>query len=222
AQKFDLHPGDRVRLVPSTPFGGFVPGPHFEIPVEVVGIGASPGMFQPLSGGYVPGVNLTPAFYRANPRIVDPKEGSAAVRLEPGVSIVTFRAHLAELNRSTHGGLGIEFSQPQQTAGVQQATRTQAISLWALAILLAIAGLAIFSQALARQAFLESVEYPRLRAIGVSPRQLWAVGTIRACVIGIVGATVATGVGLALSPLFPVGIARIAEPHPGFALDVPV
>src|SRR5207302_3464300 len=25
AQKFDLHPGDRVRLVPATPFGGFVP-----------------------------------------------------------------------------------------------------------------------------------------------------------------------------------------------------
>jgi ABC-type lipoprotein release transport system permease subunit len=37
--------------------------------------------------------------------------------------------------------------------------------------------------------------------------------------IGIGSAVVAVAVGLALSPLLPVGVAGIAEPHPGFAVD---
>jgi ABC-type lipoprotein release transport system permease subunit len=88
-----------------------------------------------------------------------------------------------------------------------------------LAVLVAVAGLAIFGQALARQTFLESIEYPTLRSIGMSPQQLLVVGMIRAGVIGVIGGLVAAVVGFLLSPLTPTGTARIAEPHPGFALD---
>src|SRR2546423_14875299 len=45
---------------------------------------------------------------------------------------------------------------------------------------------------------------------------------IRAASIGLVAAVVAVVVGFALSPLTPTGIARIAEPNPGFAFDAAV
>jgi ABC-type lipoprotein release transport system permease subunit len=67
--------------------------------------------------------------------------------------------------------------------------------------------------------FLESIEYPTLRSIGISPSQLFALGMIRAGVVGLVSAAIAVVVGMALSPLSPWGVARIAEPNPGFAVD---
>jgi hypothetical protein len=82
-----------------------------------------------------------------------------------------------------------------------------------------VAGLAIFGQALARQTFLESIEYPTLRSLGMSPDQLFVVGMIRAGVIGVTGGIVAAGLACLASPLLPTGTARIAEPHPGFAFD---
>src|SRR5206468_9387094 len=42
---------------------------------------------------------------------------------------------------------------------------------------------------------------------------------IRAACIGLLGAVVAVVVGFALSPLTPTGVARLAEPNPGFAFD---
>src|SRR5205807_6219304 len=45
---------------------------------------------------------------------------------------------------------------------------------------------------------------------------------IRTAAIGVVGAAVAAGVAVLLSPLTPTGLARIAEPHPGFAVDAAV
>jgi hypothetical protein len=53
----------------------------------------------------------------------------------------------------------------------------------------------------------------------MSPRQLLAVGVVRVAGIGLVGAAVAAGVGILLSPLTPTGLARVAEPHPGLAVD---
>ena len=65
--------------------------------------------------------------------------------------------------------VGITFTQASQTGGVQEATRAEAVALWILAALVAVAGLAIFAQALARQTFLESIEYPTLRSLGMTP-----------------------------------------------------
>ena len=42
---------------------------------------------------------------------------------------------------------------------------------------------------------------------------------MRAVVIGCFGAVIATAVAIAVSPLFPVGLAGIAEPAPGVRLD---
>ena len=56
----------------------------------------------------------------------------------------------------------------------------------------------------------------------MSRAQLLAACLGRAAVIGAAGGAVAAAVGVALSPLLPVGLARVAEPHPGIDADGPV
>jgi hypothetical protein len=58
-----------------------------------------------------------------------------------------------------------------------------------------------------------------LRSLGMSPAQLTVAGLVRAALIGGTGGLIAVAVALAASPAFPVGLAGIAEPRPGFAAD---
>lgn len=51
------------------------------------------------------------------------------------------------------------------------------------------------------------------------PGQLTATGLARAALIGAVGAALAVATAVAVSPVFPVGLAGIAEPHPGVDAD---
>ena len=51
------------------------------------------------------------------------------------------------------------------------------------------------------------------------PRQLTAAGLARAALIGGVGAVLTVVLAVAASPVFPVGLAGIAEPHPGIDAD---
>src|SRR5205823_4370878 len=90
-------------------------------------------------------------------------------------------------------------------------------ALWVMAALIGLTALAILGQALARQTYLDSDELPTLRAIGMSRRQLFGLGISRAAVIGFMAAAASIPIAILLSPLTPVGLARIAEPGPGRA-----
>jgi ABC-type lipoprotein release transport system permease subunit len=225
ANDLGLHVGETVQLR----YGGiFYQGssdPNFAepdpVPLHVVGIGAYPNMFQPLAGGYVPGVVFSPGFATAHPDYMPKHDYSLGVVLKPGVGAESFRQRLLQMQplMPEHTRAGVSFTTAGQTVGVQQTTRAQSVALWILALLVAVSGLAVFGQALARQTFLESMEYPTLRSLGVTPNQLLAVGMIRAAAIGIVGAVIAGVVGYLLSPLTPTGVARLAEPNPGLAFD---
>src|SRR6185437_13184132 len=83
-------------------------------------------------------------------------------------------------------------------------------------------GLLIVGQLLARLTFLEATGYGTLRALGMSRAQLMTAGLGRAAAIGAAGGLIAAVLGVALSPLLPVGLAAVAEPHPGIDADVPV
>lgn len=61
--------------------------------------------------------------------------------------------------------------------------------------------------------------FPALRALGFSRAQLLALGMVRAAIIGMASACVVVPVAVLLSPLTPVGLAKIAEPDPGFAVN---
>jgi ABC-type lipoprotein release transport system permease subunit len=98
---------------------------------------------------------------------------------------------------------------------VEGSIRPQVIGWYVLAGLAALAALAVIAQAMARQAATERADHPALSALGVRPRQLTAAALARALLIGVVGAAGAVLLAVLVSPLTPVGEARIAVPSPG-------
>ena len=102
---------------------------------------------------------------------------------------------------------------------VQASIHPQAVGWWVLAALVALAGIAVVGQAIGRQSLVESGDYGTLRAIGLAPRQLIAVITVRNLAVALVGVLGAIALAVALSPLTPLGEARVVEPSTGFAFD---
>ena len=103
--------------------------------------------------------------------------------------------------------------------GLRRAIRLEAGALLAFAALAAMAAVLLVGQTLGRQLTLESVEYPTLRALGMTRGQLVGVALVRAALIGVSGAALAVAVAVGLSPLTPIGLARRAELHPSVAVD---
>jgi ABC-type lipoprotein release transport system permease subunit len=78
-------------------------------------------------------------------------------------------------------------------------------------------GLAVIGQAMARQGVVESGDYPTLAALGADRRQLVTLGMARSLAVALAGAV---ALATALSPLAPVGEARLAETSTGMAFDL--
>ncbi len=180
--------------------------------LRVVGIEAADGEF-PGTGPPDHNVYTTRAFARTvNPKTV--VLAAYLVRLRHGpADLPRLQAHARAL------GVATILDLDAQTAAVTSSIHPQAVGWWILGGLAALAGIIVVVQALARQAVIESEPYATLSALGVSRRQLAALTMTTTLLIAATG--VAGGVALAvvLSPLTPVGEARIAEPSPGFAFD---
>jgi hypothetical protein len=93
------------------------------------------------------------------------------------------------------------------------------VALWVLAGLGAATFLLVAGQTLDRSAFLEAAEHATLQAIGMSRAQLLGVAVTRIGLVAAIATAVALAVAIALSPLFPLGLARVAEPDPGVTFD---
>ncbi len=100
-------------------------------------------------------------------------------------------------------------------AAVQRDIRPQAVGWWVLAGLAALAGLAVIGQAIARQSATEGADHRALSAVGLGFRELVLVAMARAVIIGAAGAAGAVAVATLLSPLTPVGEARLAAAGAG-------
>ena len=100
-------------------------------------------------------------------------------------------------------------------AAIQRAITPQAVGWWVLAGLIALAGLAVLGQAAARQFSTDVDDHDALSALGLRGRQFVLLGLARAFVIGVAGAAGAVALAAALSPLTPVGEARLATADPG-------
>src|SRR5207247_11081639 len=127
-------------------------------------------------------------------------------------------ADFARFQASGLGGAGVE-DLDRPAAAITSSIHPQAVGWWVLAALAALAAVAVVGQALARQASAESTDHPALVAVGLSPRQLTAVSMLRTLAVAVAGAAGAMAVAALLSPLAPVGEARLAEPSPGLSLD---
>jgi hypothetical protein len=185
---------------------------------HVVGFDASEFEFP---SGTTPSYDLftTPAFAKT----LIPRTAAGYVYL------VSLRGGQADLSRFNAAAVslraaGVEGGQDEDGMATAIATsiHPQAIGWWILAILAALVGLAVVGQALARQSRVESEDYPTMAALGADRRQLVVLGMAQTLVMGLVGALGAVVVAFLLSPIAPLGEARIAENSTGFAFDAPV
>ncbi len=102
---------------------------------------------------------------------------------------------------------------------IESSIHSQSIGWWLLAVIAAILGLPVLYQALARQTALESAGYPILAALGATRQQLVLTAVVRNLAVAVFGAAGAVLVAVALSPLAPVGEARVAENTAGVIFD---
>jgi ABC-type lipoprotein release transport system permease subunit len=115
------------------------------------------------------------------------------------------------------------FSSFDEASFVRRQTHVLALALWLFAVLGALVTGLIAAQVLARHAFLEAVEGPTLRALGMTRGEVFGVSLVQFAIMAILGAVVAVATAVALSPLTPIGsLAQLAEPHPGVAFDATI
>src|SRR5439155_13540027 len=156
---------------------------------------------------------LTPAFYRAHPD-ADAGYFGVVARLRDGADLAAFKEAVQAL---PHEG-AIAFQTNAATAAkVDRAVRPSVGALTVFAIVIALTGLLVVGQAIARQTFIDSIDHPVLRALGFRRGQLVLASMSRAVVVGLGAALVAVVGAWLLSPLTPIGPARTAEPNPGFS-----
>jgi ABC-type lipoprotein release transport system permease subunit len=106
-----------------------------------------------------------------------------------------------------------------ENQGARNAIDVIALALWIAAAVTALAGLVTIGIVLAREISGSDLDQGTLRGMGLTRRQRIAVHLPRAIVITAGGLLIAGAGAVALSPLFPFGIARRAEPHPGVHAD---
>ena len=191
---------------------GMPPRPHGPaVAFHVVGFEAAEPEF-PSGSSLTYDLYTTPAFARA----LLPRTATGDlyfVRLRNGA------AGVPRFSRQV-SSLGAEaYDLTEIAASVQASIHPQAVGWWILAMLSALVAVAVVGQALVRQSIVESEDYPTMAAMGADRRQLLALGLARNVAVGLVGAAGAVVVATALSPLAPLGEARIAEASTGVTFD---
>lgn len=193
--------------------------------VTITGIVAGPGDFPPMNEDRAT-VYLTPAFARdvvpqirrtfaeVEAPLVFGNAPTMSVRLRDPAKADAFRRDMEALAAPKAALMASQFSLDRR---VVESIDLQASALWLLAALLALAVSLIMSQVLARHTVLASSENDVRRALGMSRRVLFTMGLLRTVSIAMPAAIIAAAVAVGTSALTPFGLARIAEPQPGFA-----
>lgn len=214
AQALHLDVGDILHTALLTAAGKLA-----RVSFHVVGIDAAPAEFPPQTGYNTDFVWATPAFWRAHRSGLAISFG-VALRLRHGAADLP--AVQREISRLSRNKVGQSYPLAAQALNTEHSIHLQAVALWLVAGLLAIVSLLVLGQLLARLTFLEAAEYGSLRALGMSRPALLGASLGRAAAIGAAGAAAGALLAVAISPLFPVGLARVAEPHPGIHADAAV
>ena len=173
------------------------------------------------------GMFLTPAFLQrfahdvGMPVEVLPGMEGFRIRLRHGLADLP--AFEQGVRRAVGPGDGqIHLGSDIQTAAdkAQRSIDLEAIALVVFGGLAALAALLVVGQALGRQVAADARNHPALAALGLSRGQLVLVPLARTAIVAVGGAATAVVVGVALSPLPPIGLARRAEIHPGLSVNV--
>ena len=141
-----------------------------------------------------------------------------AVRLHGGADDVReFRAAVQRLAPDE----AVEFkTEPAVADTVRRGTMPHIAALLLFAAVVGTAGVVVAGQATSRQLAGLRREAPNLLAMGVDRRQLRRAALLRASALAGVGTLGALVTAVAISPLFPLGVAERAEIDPGLDVDV--
>jgi ABC-type lipoprotein release transport system permease subunit len=222
ARALHLHPGSRlsVATAPSSA-AGFDMAHVRRFTFTVTGIAVTRDDVVAVNAlATQPRLIVGPAVLRS----VDPSFyafDGAFIALRPHASSAAFTrdAQAVAARLPEVGGPLFIADEHTQASQVEHAIRPQAAALAIFSLLAAVTALVVVGQVVSRQLQLAGADSAALQALGMSRRRVVAAALVEAGIVASLGAAIAvTGAALA-SPLMPIGPARIAELHPGAAVD---
>jgi hypothetical protein len=219
AERLGLRVGDELALLTFTPEGATPEGGLEEpdgppITLDVVGVVRDPGDLGSREAD-ITLTFLTPAFRAEHPaQEVGTIGEGAMVVLAPGHDI-------REVSDSVGPALEIDptFSGEAFREQIDPTMRSLATGLRVFAGVAALAGLVAISLAAGRVQQYAAVDDRSLGALGLSRTARWARLAVPVGVATTLGVVVGGLLSIAASPLFPIGLARRAEPDLGLHID---
>src|SRR5262249_53889047 len=109
-----------------------------------------------------------------------------------------------------------------ESQGARNAIDVIALALWIAAAVIAVAGLVAVGIVVSRETSGLADDLDRMRELGCTRAQRIRMGAVSALVAAVGGAVLAVVGAAALSPLFPLGVARRADPDVGLHVDLVV
>ena len=139
------------------------------------------------------------------------------IALADGATVADLRQQL-----DTVEGGELLFVEPASfvSATTRSAVRAQAVGLWILAGLIAVATIVALGQLLVRHTRLANDESSILSSLGATNAHIVSETTARAVVVVVIAAPLAVCAATAASGIFPFGFVRRVEPNSGLAPDV--
>ncbi len=160
---------------------------------------------------------LTPAFGRAYTDRIGVFGTRIRIRTDHGVADVP---RVLQASRAILGESGFTAqSLAVETQGARAAIDLLASALWICAAVAAVAGAIAIAIVTARELQLMGDENERLRELGCTRPQLAMIGVVPTVLAAVGGGILALVAAIALSPLFPLGVARRADPDVGLHAD---
>ncbi len=139
-------------------------------------------------------------------------------RLAPGVTADELEAAAVEV-----GGDKVQVEQQDPRliliASAQTGIDFESNALLLFALVVGIAGTVLVGQILIRQVSMGQLDAYELAAIGLRRGQRALVPLLRGVIVAGLGALLAVGGAIALSRFTPIGVARLADVHPGVRVD---
>ncbi len=117
---------------------------------------------------------------------------------------------------------GDDFGLAVAAGSAQRGIHLEVVALLLFGALAALVTLFLAGQSISRLVRHEGDDYATLRSLGATRAQLAGIALLRAALVGAGGAALAFTVAVLGSPLMPLGLARQAEVHPGFEINVAI
>ncbi|HET6965406.1 MAG TPA: ABC transporter permease [Acidimicrobiales bacterium] len=219
ARSLHLHTGSTFSL--QLPSSGSAQARTVQL--RVVGVIADPRSFPPLPYAAQRTVYLDTSFLATPSGQAWAKAAGSAYMV--AVSIrggePQFGSFLQAVEKVAGGPVGSD-TQKSIAAAAQKSMHLQSLALWVTAGMGALVLSVLVGQLLLRQLAEHGNDSEALRPLGMTSGQLVVSDVLWVAAVAAASALGATLVAWVASPLFPLGTARVAEPHPGAVLDGPV